>query len=71
MRVARYPMIDRGDADSALRVLDEVSQALKAGVSVLSFPEGTRSITGELGRFKIQKQEAVGRGVRRIRAVVE
>ena len=27
--------------------------------------------TGQLGRFKIQKQEAVGRGLRRIRAVVE
>lgn len=27
--------------------------------------------TGELGRFRIIKQEAVGRGVRRIRAVVE
>ena len=27
--------------------------------------------TGQLGHFKIQKQEAVGRGVRRIRAVVE
>ncbi|MGQ9684041.1 MAG: alanine--tRNA ligase [Anaerolineae bacterium] len=27
--------------------------------------------TGQLGHFKIQKQEAVGRGLRRIRAVVE
>ena len=27
--------------------------------------------TGQIGHFKIQKQEAVGRGVRRIRAVVE
>ena len=27
--------------------------------------------TGQLGHFKIQKQEAVGRGVRRIRAVLE
>jgi alanyl-tRNA synthetase len=27
--------------------------------------------TGELGRFKILKEEAVGRGIRRIRAVVE
>ena len=29
------------------------------------------SHTGELGRFKIIKQEAVGQGVRRIRAVLE
>ncbi len=27
--------------------------------------------TGELGRFKIVKQEAVGQGVRRVRAVLE
>jgi alanyl-tRNA synthetase len=27
--------------------------------------------TGELGKFKITKQEAVGQGVRRVRAVVE
>jgi alanyl-tRNA synthetase len=27
--------------------------------------------TGELGGFRIQKEEAVGRGVRRIRAVLE
>jgi alanyl-tRNA synthetase len=27
--------------------------------------------TGELGRFRILKEEAVGRGVRRIRAVLE
>ena len=29
------------------------------------------SCTGELGRFRILKQEAVGKGIRRIRAVVE
>ena len=52
MRVAGYPMIDRGDPESALRVLDQVTAVLKAGVSVLSFPEGTRSVTGELGRFQ-------------------
>ena len=27
--------------------------------------------TGQLGHFKIQKQESVGRGLRRIRAVLE
>jgi alanyl-tRNA synthetase len=27
--------------------------------------------TGELGRFKITKEEAVGQGVRRIKAVLE
>jgi len=29
------------------------------------------SHTGELGRFRITKQEAVGQGIRRIRAVLE
>ena len=51
MMVARYPAIDRGDADSALALLDQVSRLLAEGIPVLTFPEGTRSANCELGRF--------------------
>lgn len=51
MRVAGYPMIDRGNPDSAVHLLDKVSVLLDAGIPVLSFPEGTRSKDGRLGRF--------------------
>lgn len=48
-------------------------------VNVYSIGELSREVcggphverTGELGRFKIQKQESIGRGLRRIRAILE
>jgi 1-acyl-sn-glycerol-3-phosphate acyltransferase len=52
MRVARYPMVDRGDPDSALLVMKQVRELLASGISVLSFPEGTRSVDGSVGRFQ-------------------
>ncbi|MBI5509264.1 MAG: 1-acyl-sn-glycerol-3-phosphate acyltransferase [Deltaproteobacteria bacterium] len=52
MRVARYPIVDRGDPQSAMQLMQEVAAALVAGVPVLTFPEGTRSTSSELGRFQ-------------------
>lgn len=51
MRLARYPQVDRGNADSAIGLIDSVTELLRAGLPVLSFPEGTRSRDGRLGRF--------------------
>ena len=51
MRVARYPVVDRGDPESALLVIQQVRDFLAAGISVLTFPEGTRSTNGAVGRF--------------------
>ena len=53
MRMNRYIEIDRGKADSVRRMLRACEEALREGNSVLIFPEGTRSETGELRPFKI------------------
>jgi 1-acyl-sn-glycerol-3-phosphate acyltransferase len=44
--------VRRGDVDSARRMLDEAKQTLERGLSVMIFPEGTRSRDGKLQRFK-------------------
>ena len=52
MRLARYPAIRRGDAQSAENLLHTLAGLLAAGENILQFPEGTRSPTGELGGFQ-------------------
>jgi 1-acyl-sn-glycerol-3-phosphate acyltransferase len=52
MRMNRYIELERGKADSVRRMLRACEQALAEGNSVMIFPEGTRSETGELRPFK-------------------
>ena len=42
----------RGDAGSIRAMFAECKRTLEAGLSVMMFPEGTRSADGSLGRFK-------------------
>lgn len=51
MRMAGDIRLDRGDRKSALKVLGEMRDRLDKRVSVMVFPEGTRSASGELGEF--------------------
>lgn len=44
--------VDRGDSRRAIASLEAAKPMLVGGVSVIFFPEGTRSPDGELGRFK-------------------
>ncbi len=44
--------IDRGDRDKAMASIARGAERLRAGSSFLIFPEGTRSRTGQLQRFK-------------------
>jgi 1-acyl-sn-glycerol-3-phosphate acyltransferase len=44
--------IDRRDRASALASLEQAKQRLTGGTSILFFPEGTRSRSGELRPFK-------------------
>ncbi|MBU0672452.1 MAG: 1-acyl-sn-glycerol-3-phosphate acyltransferase [Candidatus Margulisbacteria bacterium] len=52
LKKAGYFSIDRKLVLSAYRTVEAVIEIIKAGESVLIFPEGTRTKTGELGRFK-------------------
>ncbi len=52
MRGCGYISIDRSNRKSAFRSLAEAAQKIRNGVSVLIFPEGTRSWDGEIQSFK-------------------
>lgn len=53
MRHNGYISIRRGDKESHRHALDQSAAHLRAGTSMLFFPEGTRSTTGQIGAFKI------------------
>ena len=44
--------LDRSNSRAAMRSLEEAKKKLVNGTSVVVFPEGTRSKTGEVGQFK-------------------
>jgi 1-acyl-sn-glycerol-3-phosphate acyltransferase len=44
--------ISKGNSDTTKQSLDLAVQRLKEGVNLMVFPEGTRSRTGTLGRFR-------------------
>ena len=52
MRRAGYIPIDRSDGRKALRSLDAAAKRIRAGASVIVFPEGTRTPDGSLLPFK-------------------
>jgi 1-acyl-sn-glycerol-3-phosphate acyltransferase len=47
-----HVLIDRQSAQSAVRSLKKASSQLKKGISIIVFPEGTRSPDGEVKEFK-------------------
>ena len=51
-KAAGHIFVERRNAKAAMESLHEVEKQLVNGVSTVIFPEGTRSTTGETGRFK-------------------
>jgi 1-acyl-sn-glycerol-3-phosphate acyltransferase len=52
MRTAGYISIDRNNRQSAFASLQLAANRIKSGVSVVIFPEGTRSLDGKIRPFK-------------------
>ena len=52
LAVARYICLRRGDALSGRQAMEKARQWIQRGVSVVFFPEGTRSPDGEIHEFK-------------------
>jgi 1-acyl-sn-glycerol-3-phosphate acyltransferase len=52
MRLNRYVPLKRGNRESVIRMMEMCRDYLNTASSVLIFPEGTRSKTGELQAFK-------------------
>jgi len=52
MSLAKHIKLERGDFSSIKKIYREAAQWLKKDMSVLFFPEGTRSETGEVGEFQ-------------------
>jgi len=44
--------VQRGNSESARESMARAAQAIRRGTTVVFFPEGTRSLDGQLGRFK-------------------
>ncbi|HQN59271.1 MAG: 1-acyl-sn-glycerol-3-phosphate acyltransferase [Bacteroidales bacterium] len=52
MRMVKYIELIRGNKSSVIRMMDKCVESLQDGISVVIFPEGTRSLTGAIGKFK-------------------
>lgn len=52
LKMADYLTVDRDDKESKEKMVEEAFACLKKGISIMLFPEGTRSADGQIGFFK-------------------
>ena len=52
MKMVKYIELVRGNKASVIKMMEKCVESLKDGISIVIFPEGTRSLTGRIGKFK-------------------
>ena len=52
LKLSPFIGIDRSDARNAMKGIQQAIEAVKVGESVIVFAEGTRSVSGRIGKFK-------------------
>jgi 1-acyl-sn-glycerol-3-phosphate acyltransferase len=52
LRMADYISVDRGDSVSKEKMMEEAYECLKKNISIMIFPEGTRSADNQISFFK-------------------
>ncbi len=52
LRLARFVAVDRRDHTRAVLALKQAGEIVRAGTSLIFFPEGTRSLDGRVQQFK-------------------
>jgi 1-acyl-sn-glycerol-3-phosphate acyltransferase len=52
LRMSDYIIVDRGNEESKIEMLEKSYNCLKKGISIMIFPEGTRSPNNKIGFFK-------------------
>jgi 1-acyl-sn-glycerol-3-phosphate acyltransferase len=52
LQMAGYITVNRGDEESKIEMLDKSYRCLNRGISIMIFPEGTRSGDNEIGFFR-------------------
>ncbi len=53
LRMAKYIVVDRGNNESKTEMMEKSAECLRKGISIMLFPEGTRSTNGEIAPFKL------------------
>jgi 1-acyl-sn-glycerol-3-phosphate acyltransferase len=53
MWMAKYIAVDRGNKESKAIMMERSAESLRNGISIMMFPEGTRSRDGEIAPFKL------------------
>jgi len=53
IRMAKYIAVDRGNKDSKAEMMEQSAGSLRKGISIMMFPEGTRSLDKGIGLFKL------------------
>jgi 1-acyl-sn-glycerol-3-phosphate acyltransferase len=53
LTMAKYITVDRGNKESKAEMMEQAAKSLKKGISIMIFPEGTRSTDREIGPFKL------------------